>query len=274
MSQTTSKAPPFRFNVPILRSHSGYLPWIIANKAGVEIQDLLRSELAPDPEELGRFWAKLLKGEAIDVSFHGPKDPPVPLDRAPDREIPPAFLGALDLAVRIGAGFFIVHPQLGSRREGDLDPPFIEAWRRLAEGAEARRLKVLLENTDEDRPDALVSLLKAAGSPSLGLCLDVGHARLHSAQGLESWLDAFGDSLLYVHLYNSSGADGSHRALGDGEIDIEGFLGLLARDRSGVRICLEMDVPQILSSASWLEARGILKLRSKAEEDPFGMPSF
>jgi sugar phosphate isomerase/epimerase len=248
----------------MLRAHSGYLEWIVSNGVGVEIQDLLYPSLPTTPLPLADiecFWRKTLSGDSLPVCLHGPLVTASLVDGAPSSECCLQIERAMNVACGIGARFFIVHPQLGP------SPPPLQveraarAWAPAIEAARTRALTLLLENTNEDGPDGLARFCALARSPSLGLCLDIGHVHLHSRIGCMDWLSAYGDDLHYVHLYNASGRGAQHRALGDGEIDIEGFLARLKATRPGVPICLEMDVPQILASVPWLTARGLFKLK-------------
>ncbi len=257
-------SPPFQFFVPMLRAHAGYMTWIVSNGVGVEIQDLLYPSLPVSPAPLADiegFWRKTLRRESLPVSLHGPKVVPCPLDGDRGRDGLLPIRQAMDVACGIGARFFIVHPRLGSRPEPCAIDRAARAWEPAVEAAGERAITLILENADEDGPEGLERLCSLIRSPSLGLCLDVGHAHRHSAVPCEEWLSTFGAHLLYVHLYNSSGRMEQHRALGDGEIDLDGFLARLKASHRGVPVCLEMDVPQILASVPWLTTRGLFKLK-------------
>jgi sugar phosphate isomerase/epimerase len=250
----------------MLRAHSGYLDWIVVNQVGMEIQDLLHPGHRPevDLEDLGRFWKRSLARQEIPLYIHAPEmDGGGP--GAPPATCPMG--AAMDLARSIGARSFIVHPRLGAHG-GPAREAAASTWKVAAEEAGARGLTLLLENTDEPDPAILASLRDAIGSPSVGLCLDVGHALNHSRLDPAAWVEVLGGGLRYLHLYNAIRGNGAHRALGDGEVDIEAVLGRI-RGRSDVSVCLEMDVPQILASATWLSNRGLFKIRSPQDDDPF-----
>lgn len=264
MPLPTSCSAPFQFFVPMLRAHSGYLDWIVSNGVGVEIQDLIYPHLPASPPPLADiecFWRKTLSGDSLPVCLHGPQVADSFEDGAPSSECCRQIERAMNVACGIGARFFIVHPQLGPCPPAPRIERAARAWAPAIEAARTRAITLLLENTDEDGPEGLARLCTLVRSPSLGLCLDIGHAHRHSRIAGVDWLAAYGDDLRYVHLYNASGREAQHRALGDGEIDIEGFLARLKATRPGVPICLEMDVPQILASVPWLTARGLFKLK-------------
>jgi len=242
----------------MLRAYSGYVPWAANSQIGIEIQDLIHPDAVtpamPDPVGgLEDFWSQALLRFSLPISFHGPATSE-PLYDPERRESALAHLTrAMDAAAGLGARYFLVHPELrlpaAERGAGGA----LAVWEAVLHEAKARNLVLLLENTGEESPDRLRSLSAAIESPALGLCLDVGHAHLHSRIALEDWLSAFGNDLLYVHLYNVAGGSALHRALGDGEIRIGRFLEQLAKSRPDVRVCLEMDLGRIVESLKWLE---------------------
>jgi sugar phosphate isomerase/epimerase len=244
----------------MLRAYSGYVPWAAGGQIGIEIQDLIHPDAAtpamPDPiGGLEDFWAQALLGSSLPISFHGPATSE-PLYDAERRESALAHLRrAMDAAAGLSARYFIVHPELRfpPAEKGGVAGA-LSVWETVLHEAKARNLILLLENTNEEGPDRLRSLTAAIESPALGLCLDVGHAHRHSRIPLEDWVSAFGNDLLYVHLYNI-GETGLHRALDDGDIPIERFLDLLAKSRPGVNVCLEMDLGRIIESMKWLEGK-------------------
>lgn len=266
MESECSSGSPFRFFVPMLRAHSGYLDWIQVNRVGVEIQDLLQPGAfeAGRVDDLERFWEKNLQDSSVEVSVHGPLVADFLQDPRRTDEGMGHLIRGMDFAQRIGARFFIVHPLLGRcLTAGIFRAPrdAFEAWKEAHQAAGCRGLVLLLENSNEEIPDHVLELSRFLGDGSAsGLCLDLGHAHRHSERDLGQWLAAFADRLSYVHLYNATRDGDQHRALGDGELDITAFLKDLASAREGVALCLEMDVPQILASVPWLTSRGLFTL--------------
>jgi len=274
MPDPNQPAAPFQFFVPMLRSHSGYLHWISANGVGVEIQDLFRPSTGffsqGRPEDCRDFWRKTLEGSSIPVSLHGPAVMDLLYKDESREEGLQELTRAMDVAAAIGARHFITHAGLGALPEGvKASGLLVEVWKAVLLEAKARDLVLLLENTDEKDPVALRELRASIGSPGFGLCLDVGHALRHSPLTATEWLEALGSDVLYVHLYNTtSSGEEHHGALGNGEIDIEGFLRRLGGSKTLVPVCLEMDVSQILASVPWLTQKGLLKAK-KPQEDLF-----
>jgi sugar phosphate isomerase/epimerase len=260
---------PFRFFVPMLREHSGYLSWIQTNGVGVEIQDLLHPtwDTADEPplDVLGGFWRKTLLGQEIPVCFHGPEVSGL-IGMGRQEEALRGLFRAIDCAASIGARSFVAHPRMGKGH--GVSPEAHDFWKTAADHADGLGLDLLLENTVEDDPRSLLSLLEMVPSPALGLCLDLGHVHHNSPLGIMDWLEAWDSEMRYVHFYNSSGGC-IHRALGDGLLDLEGFIDRLGLTRPGIPICLEMDVPQILASVPWLTSRGLFRLKQIEARDLF-----
>jgi sugar phosphate isomerase/epimerase len=133
-----------------------------------------------------------------------------------------SFEEALDVFAAAGIRLANVHPDpVPSLLLGDAAARNAEAVARLAEAAEARGLRLMVENlgrlgTVED----LRPLLEAA--PGAGFHLDVGHANLGRGVGpnrTEELLEAFGDRLAHVHVSDNVGVDDLHLPLGAGTID-------------------------------------------------------
>ncbi len=258
---------PFAFSVPMLRAHAGYLSWIVLNGVGLEIQDLMDPNAAPESlADIGTFWGRALSGQEIPVSFHGPPVSELFFQERGDRECLTRLVRAMEIAAKVGAKYFIVSARSGTHQKEPAESLVFKVWEEVLREAKARNLFLLLENTGQDRPEVQKEVISTLGSDGFGLCLNVGHALRNSHFRCTEWVEAWGPDLHFVHLYNTTreGAE-FHRALGDGEIDMEGFLGLLRQTHPGITVCLEMDVPQILASVPWLTARGLFKLKSIQE---------
>ncbi len=248
----------------MLRAHRGYLPWIAANAVGVEIQDLIHPDastpvMADRFDGLADFWGAALSPHSLPVSFHGPSIAEMLYHEGSRQAACQILDRSMDTAASLGARYFIVHPEMGATLAagGESFGRVLRGWQAALHVAKRHNLTLLLENTNEDSPAPLRRLTASLESPSLGICFDVGHAHLRSRSSSEGWVEAFGSDLHYIHLYNTTQAEGRHQALGEGEVDVEGILDHLAESAPGVRVCLEMDLPAILESVPWLVARGL-----------------
>jgi sugar phosphate isomerase/epimerase len=100
----------------------------------------------------------------------------------------------------------------------------VEFWAPLAEQGAELGVKMVLENMWEPDPWIISRVLDRVQSPYLKACLDVGHAVLYSKLPIETWIEALGPHLIYVHLHNNHGDVDEHLAFGDGVIDFPELL--------------------------------------------------
>ncbi|HET6382507.1 MAG TPA: sugar phosphate isomerase/epimerase family protein [Armatimonadota bacterium] len=92
-----------------------------------------------------------------------------------------------------------------------------ECFTVLAERAAAFGIQIMVEHPPEERlrVDDVRVILDA--DPRLGFHLDVGHANI-GGDRLASWLRAFGNRLVHVHLSDNGGVHDDHIPLGAGQI--------------------------------------------------------
>lgn len=88
-------------------------------------------------------------------------------------------------------------------------------------------MKIYIENVCEDDYGLLRELIQAVNSPKLSICLDVGHANIHSKYTLKEWIQDLHNTIKYVHLHNNDGIHDKHWGLCKGNIEIVSILELL-----------------------------------------------
>jgi sugar phosphate isomerase/epimerase len=137
---------------------------------------------------------------------------------------------SITFAGDIGAAVVNLHlfTRHGARR-------FAESLGPLLEAARAAGARLSLENTPETSPDdfnavfgVLASIPEAAGG--VGMCLDMGHANLHSGTKNDyvRYADCLGDHVPIIHWH-------VHENWGDRDSHLTLFTGPAARDDRGVR---------------------------------------
>jgi sugar phosphate isomerase/epimerase len=157
------------------------------------------------------------------------------------------MIRCFDAFARLGVDRVNVHPDPSRSmfaRDAVLDLN-AAVLRQLAEQAEGRGMRLMLENTPGyfGRVDVLQRLFDAV--PALGWHLDVGHANLNVPANVSGpLLDAFASRLCHVHLSdNKGGGDDLHLPIGTGNIDWPGVIGLLKRAGYDGTITLEVFSP-------------------------------
>jgi sugar phosphate isomerase/epimerase len=149
---------------------------------------------------------------------------------------------AFRAAVRLGCRSILFHPYLVPLRERAVAlERWFGYWRAMARRAESEGMHLALENVYDKVPDEIRAIVDDVSSPALGTCVDLAHATLF-AQDHDplAWVGAMGDRIKQVHLSDNDRSRDQHRTLGEGELDLGGFLGELARVSGPVTVVLEV----------------------------------
>ncbi|MEE1752747.1 sugar phosphate isomerase/epimerase family protein [Streptomyces sp. SP18CS02] len=156
-------------------------------------------------------------GPFLDIVLHSP-DPAI-------REVSERRVReSLDFCERAGARFLLLHSNhLPLIREHDYDEIWLQRNAEFLSGLEPRLraagITLVMENMWDADPRLLVRLVRAVSSPSVALCLDVAHQRVHGSGGLRSWWETAGSLTPYVQYGDNSGAADEDLALGEGTVD-------------------------------------------------------
>lgn len=117
--------------------------------------------------------------------------------------------------------------------------------------------QLYLENVLEPEPEYLRDIVAGIDDPRCRLCLDVGHAHVGCVSSVspERWLTVCAPLLGHLHLHNNDCSWDWHRPLGDGGIQYEALLPMLAELAPDASVTLEhpQDSEQ---SLLWLAERG------------------
>jgi len=121
---------------------------------------------------------------------------------------------------------------------------FIESqvifWKEFIKRFEDEDITVVLENTYEDVPDIILSIVDSVNSPNLRICLDTGHINVISSLEIKDWIEKIGPKLHHMHLHNNSGCYDEHNSLLHGTIDFNAVLGILRANKLNPDLTLEI----------------------------------
>lgn len=120
-------------------------------------------------------------------------------------------------------------------------------------------IEIHIENVCEDDYGLMRELIEAIDNPRLSICLDIGHANIHSLQSLDDWIKGLGDKIKYVHLHNNDGVKDCHWGLCRGEIEILSILELLESYSPNAHWSLETKIDETEESISLLCRHGFIK---------------
>lgn len=137
------------------------------------------------------------------------------------------FNQVMDLAERVQPGQVLFHPGFDNWRFAFREDLWIEnslkIWSELLDRAARIRVRVVLENVFDPRPDHLVRLRERLGG-EIHFCLDTGHLNLFSEVPTEQWVKAFDNGLAELHLHDNDGREDLHLPVGEGEFDFSRLL--------------------------------------------------
>ncbi len=126
----------------------------------------------------------------------------------------------IDAAASIGSAIISVH-DIGEAVTNTMVGDDLAMASRVVEYAEARGVLLALETGDFEACLKAVELL-----PGLRICLDPAYINSNSDSSLSDYIDAFGDRICYLHLYDDS-SEGGHYTPGTGDIPEEDWMLLL-----------------------------------------------
>lgn len=191
-----------------------------AGEQGFEAMDLT---LEPPRAEPQRLPARKLRREAerlgITLVGHTAWFLPLgsPVKRLRDAAVAELVQG-MDVLVEAGAVLVNVHPYLGP---GSMVPRTrslgwcLDCLKLLADAAEARRLRLMVENLpDLTSVNDVGKLLK---DPRIALHLDIGHASI-GEERVPALVERFGPRVAHVHLSDNTTHRDDHLPLGAGRV--------------------------------------------------------
>ena len=185
----------------------------------------------PDGKEVGALLGDLGLGVVGHTAWYLPIAAPFDELRRQARDL---YRRGLDCFADAGVSLVNIHPdqRVPLTSPDQVRKANAEAIAELAEDAEERGIRLMVENLDRafSGVDDLGPVLEAA--PTAGFHLDIGHANLRLGLGEQnrtrSLLEAFGDRLAHVHVSDNRGGDGDlHLPLGAGTIDWKANIRLL-----------------------------------------------
>lgn len=221
-------------------------PWqTLACTAGLtfEVHDLTKVIATETAEYLERYIA-WYRASGLVSSVHGAYIDINPCSA--DTEIAALskkrILESCAFAKKLGAKNIVFHSSSFPFLRGK----YLENYARAAadyysETADRTGLRIFLENSFDLDPDPLAAVMRCAGSPLLGCCLDIGHANVSRAP-LSAWFETLGNTVGYLHFSDNNGQWDDHMALGTGSVDWETV-------HAGIRK-LPADIPATLETGS------------------------
>lgn len=149
----------------------------------------------------------------------------------------------LHIATLLDAGLVVIHPGYDPWRYPGMEDLWLSQatsfFKELLELDRHGRCLLAIENIYEPNSQTLVRLVREIDSPRCGHCFDIGHWNLFGRMSLESWLQDIACHLFHLHLHDNAGTSDAHLPIGDGGINFQPLLKLLAGLASPPSVTLE-----------------------------------
>ena len=156
---------------------------------------------------------------------------------------------AIEFTYDVGAELLTTHPgwkdMFGYRYPEEAYALAIEGHCELAEAAAEYGVKIAIENMPAfwlafcSNPKEAKAMIRAVNRDNVGLTLDVGHANLLGAKGIEEFITTLNDKIFLIHIHDNDGKKDQHRVIGEGTIDFHRLIGLLAHNGVNVPLSIE-----------------------------------
>ena len=117
----------------------------------------------------------------------------------------------------------------------------IDYWKQEIIRWEKAGIEIVLENDVEKSPELLVRVVEAVKSPSLQLCLDVGHLHYISLIAASGWVKQMGTYLKHVHIHDNDRKADRHWSIGKGTFDFEAFYSSIETIESNITLSIEVE---------------------------------
>jgi sugar phosphate isomerase/epimerase len=117
----------------------------------------------------------------------------------------------------------------------------INYWKKEICRWEKAGIEIVLENDVEKSPDLLIDLVKTVKSPSLQLCLDIGHLHYLSPYSSLDWVNRMGSYLKHVHIHDNDQKADRHWPIGKGTIDFEAFCSSIENNSPDITLSIEVE---------------------------------
>jgi len=135
-----------------------------------------------------------------------------------------------------------------------------ENWDRLLDMARDYEITVLIENSIDSSPKAILALYNEVSNDNFKLCLDFGHYYIYGQKnGLEYIKEYPKDAIREVHLSDNDSNEDQHLALGKGSLPILSFFKVL--DELGINPAITVEPHSqkgIIESLEYLKSNNLI----------------
>ena len=113
-------------------------------------------------------------------------------------------------------------------------------WMKEINRWEKAGIEIVIENETEKNPDLLIRLVEEVNSPSLNLCLDIGHSHYLSLLPTTDWVRKMGRFLKHIHIHDNDQNADRHWSIGKGNFDFDKFFEFIEDNVPNVTLSIEI----------------------------------
>ncbi|WP_353893878.1 sugar phosphate isomerase/epimerase family protein [Proteinivorax hydrogeniformans] len=197
----------------------------------LEIQDfILPTNLDENHENIIKQYKAILHDYKGIITLHGPYIDlkPSSFDSMIQQSTKRRFLQALNIAIKLGAKFMVVHSDYTTTGYYKgyncfFEKQWICFWNDMIRSFEEAGITVVIENVHDPNPSQIQNIISKVNSKFLSPCLDTGHAHALGKSDVVNWLNSYNDKLKYLHIHDNNGLADQHLALSKGNINFANF---------------------------------------------------
>ncbi|GAB4331765.1 MAG: sugar phosphate isomerase/epimerase [Candidatus Abyssubacteria bacterium] len=203
----------------------------------------------------------LLEREGIGVSVHGPLFDlnPGSLDTIIRDYTKFNFMSALNISALLKARIVVFHLGLNPLIPHDYRDIWlrksIKTWKPVVSHARRLGIIIAIENMFLSTPYFLRKVIETVDSPTMRICLDVGHVNVYSGVPLEEWLDVLAPYIVKIHINDNDARNDLHLAFGEGNIDFSRTYRLLHEKKIDALMTLEMTPEKLPVTLKYIKER-------------------
>jgi len=116
----------------------------------------------------------------------------------------------------------------------------ITFWQEFIKKFEDNDITIALENTYENTPEVITSIINNVNSKYLKACIDAGHVNINSSMSVTDWINKLGKNLHHMHLHNNFGDADSHNSILSGTLDFKDILDCLEKNNLHPNLIIEI----------------------------------
>jgi sugar phosphate isomerase/epimerase len=231
-----------------LESHLDVLK---VHRLHVEVMMYDTSWIRTYPHDQVQEMGERLEKAGIGVSVHGPLFDlnPGSQDRIIRDYTKFNFMRCLNISSQLKASIVVFHLGLNPLIPKDYREMWLKTsmktWKPVVSHARRLGITIAIENMFLNTPNLLRNVVDMADSPSMQVCLDIGHLNVYSIVPIEDWLDMLADKIVKVHINDNDAKNDLHLAFGEGNMNFPEIYRLL--EKYGVRALMTLEMtPQKL----------------------------